>query len=173
MLTPAKIASNKYLKKVIRFLGIPSTLRQQSWILLVLTEKRSAKLETQTIDDLHLHKIETVFGNSGMPKSIPRPPTFGAGKISIAEYCLKDNADTLQAIYRILTLLKETLQASQPILPQMPDVIAMLLHYQSESEAFYTAYAMADSAPKYFAPPDTELFDYLIRAFIPKLWSRT
>jgi len=173
MLTPAKIASNKYLKKVIRVLGIPSKFRQQAWLLLSLNEKRFAKLETQTIDDMHFHKIQTVFGNAGMPKSISSPPTFGSSKISLSEHCLKDTPDTLQALYRILLLLQESLGTAKPELVQLPDVVAFLMHYQTEPEAFYTAYSMVDDIPKYFAKPSSDKFDYMIRYFLPKIWSRT
>jgi hypothetical protein len=173
MLTPTKIASNKYLKRLVRFLGVPSPLRRQAWFLLSLTEKRATKLQTQTIDDLYEHKVQSSFGSAGMPKAIPRPPTFGASKISISEHCLKDSPESLQAVYRVLLLLKESLGHSIPVLVQMPDVVAFLLHYQPEPEAFYTAYAMIDSQSKYFEQPDSEKFDYAIRNFLPKLWNRT
>lgn len=171
-MTPSKIATDKYLKKLIRFLGIPSSLRQQAWLLLVLSEHRSQKLQTETVDDLHENKVLVNFGEKGMPSAIPRPPTFGAAKVSITEHCLKDHPDTLQAVYRVLLLLKESFLKELPMV-QLPDVVAFLLHYQTEPEAFYTAYAMADDYNKYFAPPDAGKLDILIKNFIPKLWTRT
>ena len=172
-LTPAKIATNKYLKHIIRFLGIPSQLRAQCWLLLALTPHRATKLETRTVDDIFEHKIAKAFGPSGLPRTIARPPTFGASKISIAEHCLKDTPESLSALYRVLLLLQESLSADNRQLVQLPDVVAFLLHYHDEPEAFYTAYAMIDSPEKYFIVPDAEVFDRLIKSLLPKIWSRT
>lgn len=125
------------------------------------------------MDDIWQHKINKAFGSAGLPRSIARPPTFGASKISIAEHCLKDTPETLNALYRVLLLLQESLDIENRQLVQLPDTVALLLHYHEEPEAFCTAYAMTDSPEKYFIVPDAEVFDRLIKSALPKVWSRT
>lgn len=73
----------------------------------------------------------------------------------------------------MLLLLQESLDVENRQLVQLPDVVAFLLHYHEEAEAFCTAYAMTDSPEKYFIVPDSEVFDRLIKSLLPKIWSRT
>eukprot|EP00698_Gefionella_okellyi_P004513 TRINITY_DN14142_c0_g1_i1.p1 TRINITY_DN14142_c0_g1~~TRINITY_DN14142_c0_g1_i1.p1 ORF type:complete len:593 (-),score=79.08 TRINITY_DN14142_c0_g1_i1:45-1799(-) len=125
------------LKTVVRR-GIPEKHRPFLYQILSGSDQMEEQLRA-----LYLTALQSAYGDR-VPSTFFTVPTFG-GHFREDVHCLSDQG--IEAVKRLLCLLRMQ-NPGIDYVPQLPDLVGLLLLYVNEKQAFYIAQTMLDKSRK-------------------------